>query len=281
MYLLFDIGGTRTRIALSEDGETFGDPIIFSTPKKYDEALTEFGNIVQKNFSDKKISAASVGLPCVFDEKFNKIIAAHNLPLWTGQPIKNDLSKVFSAPVYLENDASLAGLGEAIKGAGKNHKIVAYITVGTGIGGARIVDKKIDRKASGFEPGHQIIDVDKSWFSEKERGSEDYLDFGDMISGSALERRFGVKAHELNDEEVWDEVAKMLSVGLGNTILHWSPDVVVLGGGLVSKISIEKVKTNLKKVLKTFPIHPEIKKAELGDLGGLHGALSYLKQLGY
>jgi hypothetical protein len=55
----------------------------------------------------------------------------------------------------------------------------------------------------------------------------------------------------------------------------------VLGGGMMqsSEISVEILKSNLKKILKIFTTHPEIKKAELGDLGGLHGALAYLKQI--
>ncbi|MFV1917705.1 MAG: ROK family protein, partial [Patescibacteria group bacterium] len=101
------------------------------------------------------------------------------------------------------------------------------------------------------------------------------------ISGAAVEKRYGKKPYEITDDKFWDELARLLAFGLNNTIVHWSPDVVVLGGSMMKKIGIpiDRVKFHLKKILKIFPELPEIKKAELGDLGGLHGALYYLKQV--
>jgi len=61
--------------------------------------------------------------------------------------------------------------------------------------------------------------------------------------------------------------------------LHWSPDIIVLGGGLIigEVISIDSARKYLSEIMKVFPEIPEIKKAELGDMGGLYGVLAFLK----
>ncbi len=66
------------------------------------------------------------------------------------------------------------------------------------------------------------------------------------------------------------------ALGLNTSIVHWSPDVVVLGGSLMNKISIEKVRENLTKILTAFERLPKIKIGTLGDECGLYGALHYL-----
>ena len=187
------------------------------------------------------------------------------MPDWDGKPLKQALQRAVEAPVYLENNAALAGLGEAAVGAGKWKSIVAYMTVGTGVGGARIVDGVIDANVHGFEPGNQIIDP---------HGGVD-------ISGRGVEQRYGKRASDITDPGVWEELARWFAYLLNNTIVHWSPDVVVLGGSMVVKkpgIPIERVRFHLKDVLKIFPEPPPLKKAMLGDIGGLHGALVFLRQ---
>ena len=71
-----------------------------------------------------------------------------------------------------------------------------------------------------------------------------------------------------------------MAIGLNNIIVEWSPDVVVLGGSMITgdpSISIEKTENYLKEILKIFPKLPAIRKAELGDFGGLYGALAFIK----
>jgi glucokinase len=161
-------------------------------------------------------------------------------------------------------------LGEATYGAGKNFNIVAYLTVSTGVGGARIVNQKLDEKSIGFEPGKQIIDVKESKTLEN------------LISGRGLEERFNMKAKDISNPVIWQELANFLGVGLNNIIVEWSPEVVVLGGSMIlgnPSISLEKAEEKLKEIFSTFSKTPPVKKAELGDFGGLWGALALLKQL--
>jgi len=207
-----------------------------------------------------------------------------NLQGWNYKPLKKELEKGTGAPLFIENDTAIVGLGEATAGAGKGCSIVVYITISTGVGGARIVDGKIDKSAFGFEIGHQIIDAGGGFEKESERGAlgarKGYMDLEKHISGKAVEKRFGKKPYEILDPEIWDEEARLLAFGLNNTIVHWSPDIVVLGGSMMKEIGIpiERVRHHLKEIMAIFPELPKIGKAALGDIGGLHGALVFLRQ---
>ncbi|MBU0569457.1 ROK family protein [Patescibacteria group bacterium] len=274
MFLLFDIGGTKMRLAISSDGESVGKPEIVKTPQSFEEGMEVFKNAFAKIVDGVKIEKSAGGIAGIFDGKKERLTISPNLPQWENKPLKERLESVVGCPVFLENDADLAGLGEAKYGAGRNCSIVAYLTIGTGVGGSRIVNGKIDSNTSGFEPGHQIIKTDSS-ISGRVTSLEE------LVSGGGLEKRFGKNPEDINDEKIWEETERYLTYGINNTIVHWSPEVVILGGGLIEsgRISIEKIALQLSKVHNIFPKMPEIKKAELGDLGGLHGALAYLKQL--
>jgi hypothetical protein len=103
-----------------------------------------------------------------------------------------------------------------------------------------------------------------------------------MVSGTATALRFGKPAYEVHDRNVWEEeMPQWLAYGVYNTILHWSPDVVVLGGSMIvgdPAISVPKTAEKVRDMLKIFPEMPEIKAAELGDFGGVHGGLSLLRK---
>lgn len=257
------------RLAVSKDGETFGEPKIVSTPKDFDEGMRVFKKLVDELREGEKIEMAVGGMRGPFDKEKTMIVNSSVLPGWDNKPLKEGLKKITGAPVLIENDTALVGLGEMFSGAGKGEEIGVYITVSTGVGGARYVDCKLDRNKLGFEPGHQIIDIENNTSLES------------LVSGTALEKRTGQKPYEVTDPKIWDELAHTLAYGLYNTILHWSPDVVILGGSMIvgePAISVETIKKYLNEINSKFPELPEIRKAELGDFGGLHGALAFLKQ---
>ncbi|MFV1917727.1 MAG: ROK family protein, partial [Patescibacteria group bacterium] len=208
MYLLFDIGGTKTRLAVSPDGKAFSDPKIIDTPSDFEEGMELLRKTCKELCKDKKLQAIAGGIRGTLDRKKEKLIQEHKLTQWVGKPIKSRLSVELGAPVYLETDTAMVGLGEAVSGAGRGFDIVAYITVSTGVGGARIVEKKIDENVFGFSPGHQIIDADGTICPEC-KALEDDASLGHLeahISGTAVEKRFGKKPYEITDEKFWDEL---------------------------------------------------------------------------
>ena len=279
MHLLFDIGGTNMRFAVSSDGKGFNEPIIVPTPKDFNEGLRTITRIAGELVGKEAITAAAGGISGLLNPEKSILVHASYLTGWRNKPLKMELEKVLGVSVHIENDAAIVGLGEAVYGAGKGHGIVVYITVSTGIGGARIVDGKIDRGAYGFEPGHQIIQLD-STIACPGCGGVGHLE--GFTSGTAVERKYGKKPHEVTDEAVWDEVARHLAYGLNNASGHWSPDAVVMGGSMMIKkpgVDINRVREYIDKTLTIFPNKPELKLAELGHVGGLWGALAYLRKI--
>jgi predicted NBD/HSP70 family sugar kinase len=184
--------------------------------------------------------------------------------------IERAVRKRAGAEVYFENDTALVGLGEAHFGAGQGSDIFVYVTVSTGVNGVRIVDRKIDRSAQGFEIGGQYL------------ATEGTTSLEDLISGKSVEKHYGMHPKELGaDHPLWEESARILAYGLHNTILHWSPNKIALGGSMMKEIGIpvERVAHHLSAILKKFPKAPPLVHAELNDLGGLWGGLARLRQL--
>ncbi len=276
MYVLFDIGGTKTRIAISDDLTTFRDTTKFDTPKQYEEGIDAIAAAVRRASGQTPLAAVAGGIRRLLPDH-SGIDHDTALPDWNGKSFVDDLAQALGAPVYVENDAAVAGLGEAHFGAGKGYDIVAYHTVSTGVGGARIDHGVIDAESIGFEPGHQIIDIDHTLCPHCKSGKLE-----DMVSGTAVERRFGKKPYEIPQEDpLWDELAHWLAHGLKNTIVYWSPDAVVLGGSMIvgdPRILREDIIRHTTTLLGDLMPLPVLLDATLKDEGGLYGALMLLRQ---
>lgn len=281
MYVVFDIGGTKTRIAASRDRKTLvGEPRKIDTPTSFEEGMSVFKDLVKEVCIGEEVDGVAGGIGGSVDDAKKVLVGASRKPAladWRHKPLVDELSKILDAPVFLENDSAAVGMGEATAGAGVGHRLVAYITVSTGVGGALFIDGKISDNAFGFEPGQQIIDVGKSLWKDAASGSLE-----DLVSGTATAIRFGKKAYEVEDEYVWeDELPQWLAYGLYNTAVHWSPDVIVLGGSMIvgdPAISVPRTAEKLKEMLPEHLIKPEVKIAECGDFGGLYGGLALLRQ---
>lgn len=274
MYILFDIGGTKMRAVSADRKKFLAEPVVVSTPKNFQDGIGTLKNIISNLANGSPVEAIVGGVAGVLNPEKTSLVKSPNLNEWVGGDVNSELAAVFNVPVSIENDSALVGLGEATYGAGRDSSIVVYLTISTGVGGVRIVNGVIDENALGFEPGHQIIDPDNTLCPTCEGN-----DLESYVSGAAIEKRYGKKPYEIHDEAIWDEIAKYLAYGLANTIVHWSPDVVVLGGSMMKEVGIPipAVKKHLAETLKIFPVIPEIKKAELDDFGGLYGALSFAR----
>lgn len=257
------------RIAVSADGAALSEPVVIPTPTSFAEAIKQIKKVAGDLSKGEKVEVVCGGVAGTLNHEQTMLSSAPHLLEWINQPLVEVLGREFACPVYLENDTALVGLGEAVAGAGRGAKVVIYVTISTGVGGVRIVDGRIDRHTTSFEPGHQIIDL-----NQPEQHLEDY------ISGSAVHRRMEKLPQDIHDDAFWQSLAKVLAIGLHNTILHWTPEVVILGGSMMKSpgIPLAIVQQQLEHTLSFLPVRPPIKLAELGDLGGLEGALAYLKQ---
>lgn len=261
--LTFDLGGTNTRIAIIDNG-SIGRMDKFLTPADSEAGIAALIESAQKLASGKTITGICGDVSGI--TKDNVIYHLPNLPRWDKAPLARRLQQAFNTPVTIFNDVELIGLGEYLYGAGKGEANMFYLTVSTGVGGALIRNGEIDRGEYNMEVGHQIIDGGR--------------ELEELISGTAVEKKYGIHPGELTDEKALEELADTLATGLYNVALHLSPECVVLGGAMIvgrNPIPIKRTEETLKKMIgKYYPSAPRIKKATLGDQGGLYGGMGCL-----
>lgn len=269
MHLLFDIGGTHTRIAFGESWGV-GEPLIFPTPQDFYEGVNLIAAEALKHAQGSKITGAAGGIAGPLSADRRMMVSSPNLPLWARQPFAEALGKKLGIPVYLENDTALVGLGEIHYGGTDTESIVAYVTVSTGIGGCRFVGGKLDHSARGFEIGHHVINLETGESLEQ------------MGSGSGILKRYGKHPEEIDDPKLWRDVRKSVAIGVHNLILFWSPHSVTIGGGIAEseRFDFKLFVEDVKNTMTIFPDIPTITQARLGNLGGLYGAKVLLEQRG-
>ncbi len=230
MKLVFDIGGTHTRIARAEVSAegvpALGVRVEYETPQNFSEAIQKMSKGLADIAGGEKPSAVAGCFPGKTDPKSGAITYAPHIQDWLGKSFSKELIAAWTfgpdTPLCIENDATLAALAEARLGAGQGHDIVAFVTVSTGIGGARIFRGQIDVSKDGFEPGHQIID----WKSG--------ATLEDLVSGSGIKSHYGMEIQKITDQAQREEAAKILAAGIHNMIVHWSPDIMILGGPVIA-----------------------------------------------
>jgi fructokinase len=275
-YVLFDIKGSKTFVGISHDLVTLDATDSFFTPATMSEGVKKIVASVKK-MTDKAPEAMAGGIRGILNEERSGIENDAILTGWKKKSITAELKKSFDVSVYLENDTAIAGLGEALFGAGKGLEIIAYHTVDEGVGGVKIENGMIDLASVGFEPGHQVLDIDRTILGDNIAPTLENL-----ISASAIKDRYGNDFTSIPaDDVLWSELAEYLAEGLRNTILYWSPDAIILGGALMlsePRIDVDLVRKHTVAALNHFVPTPYITLAKLGDNAGLYGAMAVLKQ---
>ncbi|MBI4065787.1 ROK family protein [Candidatus Kaiserbacteria bacterium] len=268
MIVVADIGGSHMRVAISDAHGSLEKPLIYGTPADFDTAVATFAKMARDAARGRPITGGAVGIAGLLSADRRTLLRAPHLLKWENKNIADAFGDMLGVPFSFENDAAFGALGEAKYGAGADVSILAYIAVGTGIGGARIVDGKIDHSAFGFEVGHQRLGV-----------GENAPEWEELVSGSALGKKFGKPSSEIKDTAVWNECADIFAIGLYNAILHWSPQRVVLGGALFNEgsIPLARVKSAFHSINTALPILPDLRLASLGDKSVLYGALALIK----
>ena len=208
-----------------------------------------------------RIRAIGVCAPGPLDPKSGVVLNPPNLPGWRNFPLAEELARTHRVPVKVDNDANAAGLAEALWGAGRGYRNIFYATIGTGIGTAIVFDRRIyhGRTGAAGEGGHMSIDYRGPRCGCGKPGCIEAL-----ASGPAIARRARVKieagrtsslldlaggnlelisgalvgrAHAAGDAvaaETLQETVELLSFWLGNIIDLLEPDLLIVGGGVLS-----------------------------------------------
>lgn len=286
MFISIDIGKSTTRVASSLDLIEIKKVIKFSTHQDLKKQIELLADAIYSVRDDNDVKAIALGVTGVVDKKSGRFVKSPNYPALNGLLFSDLLPDVLKQiPLFVENDASLGALGESFFGSGKDKKIIAYITLSSGVGGSLVIKESETSKENSVknvfmnrilisEIGHHVIShvdtlIDKSGIAGT---------FESYCSGSMFEQRYGVKPEKDIDPKIWKEYSKNLSTGILNVLAFWKPEIIVLGGGL-SIHNFESFYPSFLEELKkqSFFEVPEIKKAYLGDDSGIYGGFVLLK----
>ncbi len=293
-----DLGGTNILSAVvNEKGEVLGTDKRPTLAKL--GALKVIQRIVdsvcaasaQSKLSWSSHLAVGVGSPGPLNQKTGIIIYTPNLKRHN-VPIASLLEKKLHKPVYLENDANAATLGESWVGAGKDEKVVFCVTLGTGVGGGLVIDGKIYRGATGVSNhlGHVIVDPDGPRSSYGNKGIlEQYasaLGIARLAKEMGLKPPRGQKATpktfkemaldgNIKAKKVFETAGRMLGIGLTSAIHLLNPSIIIFSGGVshAGKILFDPMYKEINtRCFKSHLKGLKFRMAKLGDNMGAVGA---------
>ena len=237
MYLTIDVGGTKTLLAVFSSEGKITDQLKFPTPKEYPDFISELKSNIIKICGEKKPINCAMALPGSIDREKGIVEYLGNLD-WADIPIVSDLKDALNCPLYLENDAKLAGLAEAHE-VGRDYSRVLYVTVSTGIGLGLVVDGKID---------YSIHDAGGRGMLMEHQGK--LMAWEEFASGKAIVANLGKMASEITDDNDWYIVARNIAVGLIDLIVTLSPDCIIIGGGVGTHL--DKFKQHLDSEMEIY-----------------------------
>jgi fructokinase len=207
-------------------------------------------------------------------------ITATPKPGWSNTDVAGPIGAALGVPVAFDTDVGAAAVGEQTWGATTDAAASCYVTIGTGIGGACIVDGAVQHGMAHAEMGHQRIPHDLR--ADPFAGTCPF--HGDcwegLASGPALAARWGRPGGELpDDHEAWLLEARYVAAGLANLVLVLSPERIVVGGGVGQRDSLlAKVRAELMIQLGGYidlpPLDRFIVPPALGARSGIVGALA-------
>jgi glucokinase len=259
--------------------------------------------------AEPKIAALGVGLPGLVDLD-GVVHYAPNLPGFVGVRARERLATTCPVPVVVDNDANVAALGEVLHGAGRGHREVLVVTLGTGIGGGLVFNGEVYRGGYGLaaEIGHFTVDPDGPPCACGARGHWEAVASGHALGGRAREwaargdaphvlaRAAGVveavtgyevgqaaKAGEEDGLAILAEHAQSVALGLGGLINILDPEIVVISGGLIElgDLLLEPLRAALPDHVEagTLRTVPPVLAAELGEHAGAVGAAALARTL--
>jgi len=283
-----EIGGTKLQCALgTSDGAILSKERVRVEPgwtaqeiyEWVENAVSLFFQGGQLGTSLPEIRAIGVGFGGPVDSSTGTVLVSHQIAGWENRPLKLMLQERFSVPVTVENDANAAGWAEFQLGAGKGTRNFLYMNIGSGIGGAIIIQGDLynGQGLGAGEIGHTWV---PDWTAD-EPGKTQKLEL--LCSGWSIEKRIRAWSDLLPDSPLWnlcggkaerltapilaeaarqgdqracreiESVAETLGLALSNaaTLLH--PEVIALGGGvsLMGDILIDPLRKSFERHLFT------------------------------
>ena len=304
-----DLGGTNIATGvIDENYEIIGRGKVKTRAPRPAEAIFDSIKeavdmaVVNAGISYDEITSVGIGTPGSVNKDTGAIEFSNNLK-FHNVPAKAMLEERLKKPVYLENDANAAALGEAVAGSGNGVKNFVAVTLGTGVGSGIIIDGKIYRGSNfcGGEMGHMVINVDGIPCNCGRKGCWEKYASATALVSQAVEAMQGDKASllwqtcdgDLNKVDgksifdavdLGDETAKAVvnrylyyvAIGIANVVNALQPETVCVGGGISGQG--EKILQPIRDMVKAerYSVYAEkqanIVPALLGNDAGIIGA---------
>ena len=311
--LAVDIGGTKIMTALFSGANKMLSKDVCPTlaEEGVDAVVERLCSAIENTLQANNVKASElggIGIACAggIDSGRGVVVTpSPNLEDWEDVPLADIVRGKFGTDTYVINDASAAALGEHRSGAGRGVRSLVLLTLGTGIGGGIIANNELYLGAIGAaaEMGHMTIDDDGPECGCGNRGCLEMLASGRAVERdaakrladgdkSALVEMTGGKPEKVTAEmvgqaaasddplalEVLNRAAYYLGIGMINVVNVFSPEMIVLGGGM-SKLGDLFIGPGKKMVKeRAFPISSRevrIVTAELGNEAGVYGAAAF------
>ncbi len=295
-FACFDVGGTFIKYGVvNENGDILLDGKLPTPKDNCGKAIPEeiIKRIVKfnKNFNISGVGISTAGQ--VNHENGSIIFATNNLPKYTGTQLSGLIKDRTGLTCSVENDVNAAALGEMWKGAARGIKNFVCMTLGTGIGGAIVIDGKLLRGVGGSagELGHMITNFHgepctcgmqgcyeryastlalvRSYIREKSKAGESLSD----ISGEELMKR--VYAGEHNAIYAYNSFLEQIVTGIASLTHILDPGLFIIGGGMSNegKPFFDEINRRLQSaVMPSFAKYTRVVQAELKNGAGLLGA---------
>ncbi len=297
-----DLGGTNLRTALlTTDGdilELYKEATHAS--EGWEKVVLRIANniIRQQEAAVKRgmdVQVVGVGAPGVIQMNTGIVVKSPNFPDWNNLPLKETLEHRLKLPVFIENDANAAALGEQWRGAAKGIDSMLLLTLGTGVGGGIVLNKKIWHGADGMagEIGHLTLIPDGRLCTCGNNGCLEMYASARGIVQSYQEAAGGSLSaddlHAMTSEKVYQmaqagdrtarrvlkEAGRMLGIALAGLVNIFNPEMIVLGGRIKDAwpLFIDSVREEVLRRAFLVPAQrARIVPSLLGDDAGMVGA---------
>jgi glucokinase len=288
-HLGLDLGATNVKWAVLERA---GDEWSALDRGQFPTSASDGADTVIERMGDQAerardawpdLSTVGIGVPGLYDATEGIVTFVPNLPPdWERRPLTGPISARLGLPVRLINDARAFGLAELRLGAGRGCDTMVGLALGTGVGGVVVVggEVRFGHDGTGGELGHQTLLPDGPPCTCGNRGCLEAFAKADAVAaacGTATAEE-AVSSAQAGDERAvagLTEIGRWLGIGISNLIVIFTPDRVVLGGGVsgAGDLLIEPIRTEVRRRVHVTDLdRVEIVTAELGTWAGAIGA---------
>jgi fructokinase len=271
IYGGIEAGGTKWICAIGAGPDDLQDVVTIPTTEP-SETIARAADFFSRN---GKVAALGVGSFGPIDVHRGLITTTPKAG-WTNTDVVGALRTALDVPVVFDTDVNAAALGEQRWGAALGLDTFCYITVGTGIGGGVMAGNALVHGLVHPEIGHMLIrhDSARDPFPGVCPFHGDCLE--GLASGSAVRARWGKPGEDLTGEaDVWELEAEYLALGIVNVVCTASPELVILGGGVMQQpVLLPLVRDRMRTLLGGYVTAPEIVTPALGDRSGVLGAIA-------